>query len=43
MKVYTKKLRSSINQLKWQAKIFKMIDLECERERWAGKRIYKVD
>ena len=20
-----------------------MIDLECERERWAGKRIYKVD
>ena len=43
MKSYSKKLRSSINQLKWKAKIFKMIDLECERERWVRKRIYNVD
>lgn len=43
MKVYTKKLRNSINQLKWQAKIFKMIDLECERERRARSGIHTVD
>ena len=43
MKTYTKKLRNSINQLKWQAKIFKMIDLAYERERWARCGIHNVD
>ena len=43
MKAYTKKLRNSINQLKWQAKIFKMIDLAYEKERWARSGIHNVD
>ena len=43
MKAYSKKLRNSINQLKQQAKIFKMIDLECEKERQARSGIHTVD
>ena len=43
MKAYTKKLRNSINQLKWRAKIFKMIDYEFMKERLAIKGIHGVD
>ena len=42
-KVYNKKLRNSINQLKWRAKIFKMIDYEVMKERLAIKGTHNVD
>ena len=42
-KLYSKKLRNSINQLKWRAKIFKMIDYEVMKERLAIKGTHNVD
>lgn len=42
MKIYSKNLRKSINQLKRKAKIFKMIDIEYEKLRWARKGIHNV-
>ena len=42
-KVYSKNLRHCINQLKWKAKVFKMVDMEDEKERWATKGKHNVD
>ena len=42
-KLYSKKLRNSINQLKLRGKIFKMIDYEVMKERLAIKGTHNVD